>query len=491
MWCNIFQLVYRAILILHSVAAVQGFSWSAGEASSNVARKMSNSAVSSSAMAQSGSRLPSIYAVAMQELQELESEPLCHRVAARLLVNNCQLLDGKDDATVLIDSGRQIRDFVDSYAASLAICDLERGQFDIPSSCTPFRESTLTMIPDSKVPRLHVSPQQIDSCLSGLARSDSAWNTWVSYRHKALRFCEAARVDNDKAQSVRLHQRLTEVLSKLSDGVERELELHLQAMKTRANQATEHLRSIIPDVDQLRNNLRDVDRIISQEMIHTAQASKLALQDGFENAQNLQQLLSILLGTVLSSNAEVAATYETTISAFKQNAQSQIDAVLSVLASASASSLVMQNRMELSNAGLRGLSVLTENLSLQYETHVRSLTQAQQTSEDLIGKLDKIAQSASDIHGSVNSSSGWRTYVPYLVCPTVSLLMGSYGLPPSASRNLVLITIGEVAGAIVSHTHFFAPQIWGRFSSTAAPHNEKKDTVFLAPANNDIDRDLP
>ena len=144
------------------------------------------------------SRLPRIYEVALRELEELESEPFCHRIAARLLVTNCHLLEGKDDASLLTDGGRQIRDFVDSYAASLAICDLERGSFVIPGECSPFQEATLSQLPVQDQPRLHVGPKQIEDCLTGLARSDSAWSTWVSYRHKAVRFCEAARADNEK-----------------------------------------------------------------------------------------------------------------------------------------------------------------------------------------------------------------------------------------------------------------------------------------------------
>lgn len=140
--------------------------------------------------------------MALNELQELESEPLCHRIAARLLVNNCQLLDGRDDATILTDSGRAARDFVDSYAASLAICDLERGSFAIPSVCSKFQESTLARIAPPTKPQLHVTTSEIDYCLEGLAQSDSAWSTWVSYRHKTLRFCEAARADNEKGRYI-------------------------------------------------------------------------------------------------------------------------------------------------------------------------------------------------------------------------------------------------------------------------------------------------
>lgn len=154
-----------------------------------------------SEMLKSGSRPSDIYSTALSELQDLESEPLCHRIAARLLVGNCQLLDGKDDATILTDSGRQIRDFVDAYAASMAICDLERGRFSIPTACEKFREPTLAQLPLNDKARLHASTREIDLCISALGQENSAWSTWISYRHKALRFCEAARADQEKGES--------------------------------------------------------------------------------------------------------------------------------------------------------------------------------------------------------------------------------------------------------------------------------------------------
>lgn len=137
-----------------------------------------------------------MYTKAINELQELESEPLCHRVAARLLVNNCQLLDGKGEATVLTDTGRVAQDFVDAYGASMAICDLERGGFTIPRRCTKFREPTLARISSHSQAGLHVSTEEINECLHELALSESMWSTWQNYRHKTWGFCEAARADN-------------------------------------------------------------------------------------------------------------------------------------------------------------------------------------------------------------------------------------------------------------------------------------------------------
>lgn len=127
---------------------------------------------------------------------------MCHRIAARLLIHNYELIDGKDEVMVHTESGRKVRDFVDSYAASLAICDLERGNFKIPLACNKFRDYELARLPSTGDALLHVKSGEIDMCLTALAVSDSAWNTWVSYRHKAVRFCEAARADNEKGSSL-------------------------------------------------------------------------------------------------------------------------------------------------------------------------------------------------------------------------------------------------------------------------------------------------
>lgn len=153
-----------------------------------------------SELLKSGSHLSEIYTTALSELQALESKPLCHRVAARLLVGNCQLIDGKDEATILTDSGRKIRDFVDAYAASMAICDLERGSIKIPATCEKFREPTLAQLPLHDQAQLHVTTREIDFCISGLGEASSTWSTWISYREKTLKFCEAARADQEKGE---------------------------------------------------------------------------------------------------------------------------------------------------------------------------------------------------------------------------------------------------------------------------------------------------
>ncbi|KAI1649256.1 uncharacterized protein F4817DRAFT_32026 [Daldinia loculata] len=165
------------IFLLLQAHLINGFSWRSVPKVELDTGMLTDSATAGGSLSQllrSGSRLPSSYEVTLKELRELESEPLCHRTAARLLVNNCEVLEGKNEASVLTESGRKIRDFVDSYAASLAICDLERGSFQIPRECANFRESVLSQLPIQSLGHLHVSSVEVDSCLSGLGESDSA-----------------------------------------------------------------------------------------------------------------------------------------------------------------------------------------------------------------------------------------------------------------------------------------------------------------------------
>lgn len=153
------------------------------------------------------SRLPEIYNAALKALEDLKSGPFCHQIAAVMLHNNCKMLEGKDDSAILADTGRRMTDFVDAYAASLAICDLERGAFEIPSTCGKFTEAFLRTLSNANHAQLHVSTAEIEECLASLGRDPSSWGTWVSYKQKALMVCEAGRADSNKGMSKISHYR--------------------------------------------------------------------------------------------------------------------------------------------------------------------------------------------------------------------------------------------------------------------------------------------
>ncbi|KAL7790440.1 hypothetical protein V8C37DRAFT_179911 [Trichoderma ceciliae] len=471
---------FQAVLLFSD--GVLGLSWGGGKRADRFdhsAGLLSSRSHSASTSGLDSSKLPAMYAMALDELQELESEPLCHRIAARLLVNNCQLLDGRDDATILTDSGRAARDFVDSYAASLAICDLERGSFVIPSSCSKFQESTLARMSPPTKPQLHATTAEIDGCLEGLAQSDSAWNTWVSYRHKTLRFCEAARADNEKDQNIRLHQRLTGILAKLTTHLEEEMEARLRSLNQMFREAESSVENLKPGINDLKNDFTELDALFRDHFVQSVQQSTDFVTHGLDDARRLQTLLAMLVDMTQSQSRDLTTSHESALQGATQRITTEVDVVLTALTAAVASSTFLHQEIEMSQSaaaavalrqekietGMEKLEGLAEFLLVQHEGHQERLVQAQQTASDLIDILDSASSSAATLRSSIYSSLGWGSWWPYVFCPLTSLVVGSYRLPPSATRNLVLISLGEMAGFGMSIAKHYGNDIYTAFTS--------------------------
>ncbi|KAG7286055.1 hypothetical protein NEMBOFW57_008358 [Staphylotrichum longicolle] len=397
------------------------------------------------------------------------------------VVNNCQLVDGKDEATILTDSGRQVRDFVDSYAASLAICDLERGSFSIPKECAKFREPSLSQIAIRNEAQLHVSAGEIGLCLSALAASDAAWSTWVSYRHKALRFCEAARADNEKAQHILLYQRLTRVIARLTDGVEAELEKRMDDLDRRARQSVERLEQLTPQIGRLSEGLARVESYLSGDMDRALKKTSESYRDGLQHAENLQQLLSVLLGNVLESNSQLASAHEQSLQQASQRVNDDMGALMAIVSTAIASSSSLQQQIQLSSQqaatltqrqdaleqGMDRLVTATETLSAKFEDHSGMLKQANNITNDILDALEETAAVASSMNESFFTRVTTRSWWPFVVFPTASLVMGSYGLPPSIFRNLGLLAFGEAVGFVVSSYDQLSTFVIGSLGDTA------------------------
>ncbi|EHK48298.1 hypothetical protein TRIATDRAFT_316381 [Trichoderma atroviride IMI 206040] len=410
-----------------------------------------------------------MYSMALNELQELESEPLCHRIAARLLVNNCQLLDGRDDETILTDSGRAARDFVDSYAASLAICDLERGSFAIPPACSKFQESTLARIAPPTKPQLHVTTAEIDDCLEGLAQSDSAWNTWVSYHHKTLRFY----------QNVRLHQRLVDILARLTTQLEEEMGERFRSLNQMFQEVETATANLKPQMNDLKNGFTELDTFFREQIVQRVQRSTDFINHGLEDARNLQILLAMLVDATQTQSHDLVSSHESALQEATQRITTEVDIILSAIAAAVTSSTSLHREIEVSQSiaaavalrqekietNMKRLEGLADSLLVQHEGHQERLVHAQQTASNLIDLLDSASSSAATLRTSIYNGLGLSSWWPYIFCPLTSLVVGSYGLPPSATRNLMLISLGEIAGFGVSIAKRYGGDMHTAFTS--------------------------
>ncbi|KAI0835114.1 hypothetical protein F5Y06DRAFT_306467 [Hypoxylon sp. FL0890] len=441
-WCIMGWVKFAVLLLLLQTRVINALSWSRGPKmgfeSGDLAQPTTAGGTVSQRM-EAGSRLSSSYEIALNELRALESEPLCHRTAARLLVDNCELLEGKDDKTLLTDSGRAIRDFVDSYAASLAICDLERGSFHIPRECAKFREPVLNQLPPRNLGQLH--------------------NTWISYRQKASMFCEAARTDKEKAEQVLLFQRLTKVMGRFTDNVDKQFKQHLNDLDLRAQATGDRIDELSPKVDRVKEGLKSVEDMFLSRLVHSVKETTDAVNSGKEHALNLQRMLEVVFNSLLEGQAEVASNYEQSMQVATQRAESTVETAMQVVMAVTESVAHLQNQVELSRLhaveleyrqdnleqGMNRLIDISENLVTKYDDHTNLLREASNITNEILDTLEDTAASATYVVNSIKQSSA-SSWWPYIWCPAASIVLGSYGLPPSVTRNVALLALGEIAG---------------------------------------------
>ena len=99
------------------------------------------------------------------------------------------------------------------------------------------------------------------------------------------------------------------------------------------------------------------------------------------------------------------------------------------------------------------LLAITESLISQHDSQANMLMQAHNITNDILDTLESTAISATGIQKSLLRDYGAGSWWPFIVCPTATLVMGSYGLSPSAFRNLGLVALGEVLGLAISSYH--------------------------------------
>lgn len=114
----------------------------------------------------------------------------------------------------------------------------------------------------------------------------------------------------------------------------------------------------------------------------------------------------------------------------------------------------LSQQQHMLSSGLDRLTMVTSDLLSTYSNHSRALDEAKNMTADLLITVAAVADNLAAIEDSRNSSLydlGISHWMPYIVSPIATLLLGSYGLAPSAIRNLSLVALGEVVGFVVSH----------------------------------------
>lgn len=114
--------------------------------------------------------------------------------------------------------------------------------------------------------------------------------------------------------------------------------------------------------------------------------------------------------------------------------QDQMDTVSNILST----KITLLNKTQV----LGQLEDRTKAVATATEEHDKKLEAANRLADKIATTLDSAAASASLFHSSFWSRVGLSGWWPFVYCPTASLLLGSYGLPPSLLRNVGLFGLG-------------------------------------------------
>ncbi|KAI1480992.1 hypothetical protein F4774DRAFT_66717 [Daldinia eschscholtzii] len=276
-------------------------------------------------------------------------------------------------------------------------------------------------------------------------------------------------------------------MGKFTDDADDRFEHRMNSLEVRAKATGDRIDELSPKVDHLKDSLKSIEDFFLTQLKHSVKETTDAVSLGAHNAASLQKMLEVVLKGVLEGQAEVASSYEKSIRLANQRAEAAVDAAIQAVAVVAESAAHLRNQVEFSHLqavelesrqsnlerGMQRLINMTESLAIKYDDHTSLLHEAHNITNDILVTLEDTAASAANVNNSILKQSSDSSWWPYIWCPAASLVLGSYGLPPSVMRNLALLTLGEVAGLTIS-TMQSAPIIklstllytWGSLSQT-------------------------
>ncbi|KAI9640626.1 hypothetical protein NHQ30_010925 [Ciborinia camelliae] len=395
-------------------------------------------------LANTRSRANELYSSAMLQFKRLEEEPICHRVAAQLLMSNCQGLEDINQKEYDLYSGRIQRHYVESLAASLAICDMERSSMTVPDACESFRLPALLRASQEAEGKLQVSQDEVGACLKGLGQDPSHWLSWTSYRDNCLLICQVARSDIDKDESILLQKKLVEIMSQFAADLESDLHDLKYNMADHAKAADSYFEGVMAQAEALKTKVEGAFEVVSSEALDVASALRSILG----STGDIQRVMKNVVDTVLQSNAEMAAAQEQALVATSGTAKSRLENINALAENAESSFerltyaidllipviISMSDRQDTLDQRFEALSDVVVNMTTLIQDHSESLEKASFTAAGIRESLGKAAKAADLLSmGEPFVNNALR-----ISCPAVAFFCGGYGLPRSLIRNIAL-----------------------------------------------------
>ncbi|RDL37174.1 Uncharacterized protein BP5553_04607 [Venustampulla echinocandica] len=446
---------------------------------------------------------PEFYAKAMLELKRLEDEPLCHRLAAQLLMNTCRNLQDITEQTLEFTTARLQRNHVESFAAALTLCDMEDVGWEVPEQCYALSSTAMQQVVENNEDTLLVPPNQVQVCLTTLSQDHTHWMTWLHRRDSALLFCRAASIDMDKDQLFESQKKLVQIMAEFANNLGDELEHLKMSMKAHTHEADEYFEGFMKHAHRLKSKFQDTMETASREADGIVTSIAFIRQSGID----IERALHSLFQTTVEVNAEMAANQEQSLAVTTTKLENQLETInkMAVVAKAytdlveaamqnlSSRAETLARQQEAMGERSQSLAMALGNATDLFEIHANQLEQASLTVSKIhssLGNIVSITDFVSKFSKGLNFGGSFGDWAIRVIVPPSSILFGSYGLPPSLTRNALLFLGGEGVSEIIIYLRHYGSWDWApeSFIPSAFTHLARKHpTPTPTPSENPVE----
>lgn len=119
----------------------------------------------------------------------------------------------------------------------------------------------------------------------------------------------------------------------------------MDELDSRARQSADKLDQLAPQLNRVSEGLTRAESFLSKDLEKALRKTSDSSRDSLRHAENLQQLLGVLVGNVLESSSQLAFVHEKSVQRASQQINEDMDALITVISSAIASSTSLQQQL--------------------------------------------------------------------------------------------------------------------------------------------------
>ncbi|KAI4242997.1 MAG: hypothetical protein L6R40_003688 [Gallowayella cf. fulva] len=340
-----------------------------------------------------------VYTTALQALEALRASPSCNRLAASALILSCQSIDASTS-----DPEGSLETLKSVYAAQLALCEITDAGANPPGTCEPFLPNNPVQL-SRKLARNANYPEatpkalkgKLSFCLQSLESRPQHWTSYSNNRQNAVIMCQAARIDVEKDNLIKLHQSMINTTAGANGALVRAL--------AAVNEALMSQKQFGAEVDQLQ-----------QQLMQDLQASKADTQSYLSSlVKNIDSALQKMIKQIsdkivrIGSEADEVETVLRSSAAEAIQIRTNVGQALQRVVEGSAELAAMQ--ADHSEATSLATAQLRNSLQSMHEQEVQSLVSAfdsihdqLRASNELVGVIYSRQNEVNDLLTKLDTS---------------------------------------------------------------------------------------